>query len=121
MEQLDSDGSSTPASPRWPPAWRHAAQPEGRRHHYILSLAVSIPVSGWLASASAAGGCSCRAGAVHAVVGAAARAQCEPARRGARAQGIAAAMMMPVGRSVVVRSFPKSELLRVMNFIIIPA
>jgi len=36
-------------------------------------------------------------------------------------QGIAAAMMMPVGRSAVVRTFPKSELLRVMNFIIIPA
>src|SRR5262249_27960128 len=36
-------------------------------------------------------------------------------------QGISAAMMMPVGRSVIVRTFPKSELLRTMNFVIVPA
>jgi len=36
-------------------------------------------------------------------------------------QGIGAAMMMPVGRLTIVRTFPKSELLRAMNFVIIPA
>src|SRR5208283_162548 len=32
-----------------------------------------------------------------------------------------AAMMMPVGRLTIVRTFPKSELLKAMNFVIIPA
>jgi EmrB/QacA subfamily drug resistance transporter len=36
-------------------------------------------------------------------------------------QGMAAAMMMPVGRVAVIRTFPKAELLRAMNFVIIPA
>jgi EmrB/QacA subfamily drug resistance transporter len=36
-------------------------------------------------------------------------------------QGIGAAMMMPVGRLAVIRTFPKSELLVAMNFVIIPA
>ena len=36
-------------------------------------------------------------------------------------QGVAAAMMMPVGRMAIIRTFPKSELLRAMNFVIIPA
>jgi EmrB/QacA subfamily drug resistance transporter len=36
-------------------------------------------------------------------------------------QGIAAAMMMPVGRLTIVRTFAKSELLVAMNFVIIPA
>jgi len=36
-------------------------------------------------------------------------------------QGMSAAMMMPVGRLTIIRTFPKSELLRAMNFVIIPA
>ena len=36
-------------------------------------------------------------------------------------QGIGAAMMMPVGRLAIIRTFPKSELLVAMNFVIIPA
>ena len=36
-------------------------------------------------------------------------------------QGIGAAMMMPVGRLAIIRTFPKSELLMAMNFVIIPA
>ena len=36
-------------------------------------------------------------------------------------QGIGAAMMMPVGRLTVIRTFPKAELLQAMNFVIIPA
>ncbi len=36
-------------------------------------------------------------------------------------QGMGAAMMMPVGRLAVIRTFPKSELLMAMNFVIIPA
>src|SRR6185436_19492516 len=36
-------------------------------------------------------------------------------------QGVGAAMMMPVGRLAIVRTYPKSELLTAMNFVIIPA
>jgi EmrB/QacA subfamily drug resistance transporter len=36
-------------------------------------------------------------------------------------QGISAALMMPVGRLLIVRTFEKSELLRAMNYVIIPA
>src|SRR5262249_49332950 len=36
-------------------------------------------------------------------------------------QGLAGAMMTPVGRLAVVRTFPKSELLAAMNFVVIPA
>jgi EmrB/QacA subfamily drug resistance transporter len=90
---------------------------------YILSLAVSIPVSGWLAErygtrrvfliavglftvASIACGLAGSSGMLIA-----ARVP----------QGIAAAMMMPVGRMAIVRTFAKSELLGAMNFVIVPA
>ncbi len=36
-------------------------------------------------------------------------------------QGMGAAIMMPVGRLALLTTFPKSEMLRVMNFVIIPA
>jgi len=36
-------------------------------------------------------------------------------------QGIGAALMLPVGRIALLLTFPKSEMLRVMNFVIIPA
>ena len=36
-------------------------------------------------------------------------------------QGLGAAMMTPVGRLAIVRTFPKSQLLDKMNFVIIPA
>ncbi|MDE2337014.1 MAG: MFS transporter, partial [Alphaproteobacteria bacterium] len=36
-------------------------------------------------------------------------------------QGVGAAMMMPVGRITIIRTFPKAELLQAMNFVIIPA
>ncbi|HEX7638607.1 MAG TPA: DHA2 family efflux MFS transporter permease subunit [Burkholderiaceae bacterium] len=90
---------------------------------YILALAVSIPVSGWLAERLGTRRVFLFALGLFTVssvlCGLAPNASLLVAAR--VPQGIAAAMMMPVGRSVVVRSFPKSELLRVMNFIIIPA
>lgn len=90
---------------------------------YILSLAVFIPVSGWLADhfgtrkvfgtavvlftlASIACGLSVNV----------------PMLVGARiVQGLGAAMMMPVGRLAIIRAYPKGELLKAMNFVIIPA
>ena len=90
---------------------------------YILALAVSIPVSGWLAERFGSRRIFLFALGLFTLssvlCGLAPNASLLVAAR--VPQGVAAAMMMPVGRSAVVRAFPKSDLLRVMNFIIIPA
>jgi len=90
---------------------------------YILSLAVCIPLSGWLTERFGSrrvfllalttfllSSIACGL-AVNASMLIAARIP----------QGVSAAMMMPVGRMAIVRTFPKGELLRAMNFVIIPA
>jgi len=90
---------------------------------YILSLAVGIPVSGWIAD---------RYGTRRVFAGAVSiftissvfcgLAMNVPQMVAARIlQGIGAALMMPVGRLTVIRTFPKAELLQAMNFVIIPA
>ena len=90
---------------------------------YILSLAVCIPVSGWLAERFGSRRVFLFAVALFTVssvlCGLAVNAHMLVAAR--VPQGIAAAMMMPVGRMAIVRTFPKGELLRAMNFVIIPA
>src|SRR5208337_3976026 len=90
---------------------------------YTLSLAVFIPISGWMADrfgtrrvfASAIGlftlgsllcGLSNN---IHVLVA------CRIL------QGCGGAMMVPVGRLTLVRTFAKSELIRVMSFVAIPA
>ena len=90
---------------------------------YTLSLAVFIPISGWMADrfgtrrvfASAIGlftlgsflcGISNN---IHLLVA------CRIL------QGMGGSMMVPVGRMTLVRTFAKSELLRTMNFVSIPA
>ncbi len=90
---------------------------------YTLSLAVFIPISGWMADrfgtrrvfASAIGmftlgsllcGLSSN---IHVLV------LCRVV------QGFGGAMMVPVGRLTLVRAFAKSELVRVMSFVSIPA
>jgi EmrB/QacA subfamily drug resistance transporter len=89
---------------------------------YTLSLAVFIPISGWMADrfgtrrvfSSAIGlftlgsflcGISSN---IHVLVG------CRIL------QGCGGAMMVPVGRLTLVRTFPKSELIRAMSFVAIP-
>ena len=89
---------------------------------YTLSLAVFIPISGWMADrfgtrrvfASAIGlftlgsvlcGISSN---IHVLVG------CRVL------QGCGGAMMVPVGRLTMVRTFAKSELIRAMSFVAIP-
>jgi len=90
---------------------------------YILSLAVGIPVSGWIAD---------RFGTRRVFMIAVATftfssilcgmALSVPMLVAARIlQGMGAAMMMPVGRLAIIRTFSKSELLVAMNFVIIPA
>ncbi len=90
---------------------------------YILSLAVCIPLSGWLAERYGTRRIFLAAVALFTissvVCGLAVNATMLIAAR--IPQGIAAAMMMPVGRVAIVRTFPKGELLRAMNFVIIPA
>jgi EmrB/QacA subfamily drug resistance transporter len=90
---------------------------------YTLSLAVFIPVSGWVADrfgtravfASAIGiftlgSVLCGVSSdLHVLVA------CRVL------QGCGGAMMVPVGRLTMVHSFPKSELVRAMSFVAIPA
>ncbi len=123
MEQLDSTIVNTAV-----PAIAASLQVEplalkGVVAGYLLSLAVFIPVSGWMAD---------RFG-TRRVFGAAvglftlASVLCGlsvnvPMLLAARIlQGLGAAMMVPVGRLLVVRSFAKAELLVAMNFVIVPA
>jgi len=90
---------------------------------YTLSLAVFIPISGWMADrfgtrrvfASAIGLftlgsflCGVSTG-IHQLVA------CRVL------QGCGGAMMVPVGRLTLVRTFAKSELIRAMSFVAIPA
>jgi EmrB/QacA subfamily drug resistance transporter len=82
---------------------------------YIISLAVGIPVSGWMADRF---GTRKVFGIAIAVFTLASVLMMVAARM---LQGLGGAMMMPVGRLAIIRTFPKSELLAAMNFVIIPA
>ncbi len=90
---------------------------------YTLSLAVFIPVSGWMANRF--GTRRVFAGAIG--VFAFGSLLCGLARNihllvAFRVlQGFGGAMMVPVGRLTLVRSFAKSELVRAMSFVAIPA
>ena len=90
---------------------------------YILSLAVGIPISGWMAERYGTRrvfGCAIALFTLASVL--CGLAQNVPMLTAARLlQGIGGAMMMPVGRLTIIRTFPKSELLGAMNFVIIPA
>jgi EmrB/QacA subfamily drug resistance transporter len=90
---------------------------------YVLSLAVFIPVSGWMADRFG----TRRVFGIAVAIFTLSSILCGlainvPMLVAARImQGIGAAMMLPVGRLAIVRTFPKSELLAAMNFVIIPA
>ena len=90
---------------------------------YVISLAICIPVSGWMADRFGTRRVFASAVALFTL----ASMMCGlsssvPMMIGGRVlQGVGAAMMMPVGRLMMVRTFPKSELLAAMNFVIIPA
>jgi EmrB/QacA subfamily drug resistance transporter len=90
---------------------------------YILSLAVGIPVSGWMADRFG----TRRVFATAISIFTLASVLCglslnAPMMVAARLlQGIGGAMMMPVGRLSIIRTFPKNELLKAMNFVIVPA
>ena len=90
---------------------------------YILSLAVCIPVSGWMADRYG----TRRVFFVAVTIFTLSSILCGmstsvPMMVAARIiQGIGAAMMMPVGRLAIIRTFPKSQLLVAMNYMIMPA
>ena len=89
---------------------------------YILALAVCIPVSGWIADRFG----TRRVFFIAIVIFVTASVLCglavnTPMLVAARIlQGMGGALMMPVGRLAIIRTFPKSELLGAMNFVIIP-
>jgi EmrB/QacA subfamily drug resistance transporter len=90
---------------------------------YTLSLAVFIPISGWMANRF--GTRRVFAGAIG--LFAAGSLLCGLARdihllvAFRVLQGCGGAMMVPVGRLTVVRAFPKSGLIRAMSFVAIPS
>jgi EmrB/QacA subfamily drug resistance transporter len=90
---------------------------------YILSLALCIPVSGWMADRFGTRRVFASAVALFVfssvLCGLAVSAPMLVAAR--ILQGVGAAMMMPVGRLAIIRTFPRSELLTAMNFVIVPA
>ena len=90
---------------------------------YILSLAVGIPISGWMADRYGSRRVFSAAVALFTfssvLCGLALNVPMLVAAR--ILQGLGAAMMMPVGRLTIIRTFPKSELLVAMNFVVIPA
>jgi len=90
---------------------------------YLIALAVFIPVSGW--AADRFGARNVFRGAI--VIFTLASAACGFADSlewlvAARAvQGIGGAMMTPVGRLILLRSVPKSELVQALAYLTIPA
>jgi len=90
---------------------------------YILSLAVGIPLSGWLADRFGTRRVFGTAVAVFTTASILCGLSVSvPMLVAARIlQGMGAALMTPVGRLAIVRTFAKSELLGAMSFIIIPA
>ncbi|WP_018911764.1 MDR family MFS transporter [Thiomonas sp. FB-6] len=90
---------------------------------YVLTLAVFIPLSGWFAD---------RFGARRVFMAALALFTTGSVLCGAAQdfgmlvatrvlQGLGGAMMTPVGRLILLRSFPRSQLVRAMTYMIVPA
>jgi EmrB/QacA subfamily drug resistance transporter len=90
---------------------------------YILSLAVFIPISGWVADRYGARTIFSAAIGVF-TLGSVLCGLCQnvPEFVAARVlQGIGGAMMVPVGRLVLLRSCAKSEMVRAMSYLMVPA
>lgn len=90
---------------------------------YLLSLSVFIPVSGWMADRYGARQVF-RSAIVVFVMGSVACAAVQNIGELLMArviQGIGGAMMVPVGRLVLLRQVPKHELISAMSYLTIPA
>jgi EmrB/QacA subfamily drug resistance transporter len=90
---------------------------------YVLTLAVFIPLSGWFADRFGARRIFILALAIFtigsALCGAANSFQLLVLMR--ILQGMGGAMMTPVGRLILLRSFPRSELVTAMTYVTLPA
>src|SRR5690349_6670601 len=90
---------------------------------YLLSLAVFIPVSGWIADRLGTRRVFCAAVLIFAggsaLCGLASNLPLLIAMR--VVQGFGGAMMTPVGRLILLRSFPRAGLVSAMNWMTIPA
>lgn len=90
---------------------------------YLLALAVFVPISGWMADRYGARRVFFAAIAVFT----ASAVLCGLSNSLAEivlwrtVQGIGGAMMTPVGRVIVVKSVPRIEIIRAMNYVTIPA
>jgi EmrB/QacA subfamily drug resistance transporter len=90
---------------------------------YLLSLAVFIPISGWTADRFGARRVFSAAIVVFTLgsIGCG-MANSLPTLVAARIlQGMGGALMVPVGRLVLLRTVPKSDLVRAMSFVSVPA
>jgi EmrB/QacA subfamily drug resistance transporter len=123
MENLDSTIVNT-AAPRM--AEGFGVEPlsiKGVLTSYTLALAVCIPISGWVADRFGAR----RVFEVAILIFTAGSLLCGIAMNvpmlvvSRLLQGMGGAMMSPVGRLALVRTFPRSEMIRAMNYVIIPA
>ncbi|RYF12283.1 MAG: MFS transporter [Deltaproteobacteria bacterium] len=90
---------------------------------YLLSLAVFIPISGWMAERFGARRVFASAIAIFtlgsALCGAASSLPWLVVAR--LIQGLGGAMMLPVSRLILMRSFPKADFVRVTNYATVPA
>jgi len=90
---------------------------------YLLSLAVFIPVSGWIADRLGARIVFCTAITIFAIGSALCGISTSLWMMLVMRvlQGFGGAMMTPVGRLILLRSFPRSDLVSAMNWMTIPA
>ena len=90
---------------------------------YLLSLAVFIPISGWVADRFGARNVFCGAIVMFTVGSALCGLSTSLTMLVATRilQGFGGAMMTPVGRLVLLRSFPKEALVQAMTYVTIPA
>lgn len=90
---------------------------------YLLALAVFIPVSGWIADRFGARGTFMAAIAVFLLgsLACAASSSLEQLVAARFLQGMGGALMVPVGRLVLLRTVPKSELVQALSWLTIPA
>lgn len=123
MEQLDSTIVTTAipdmaATLHVPPLQMNLAITS-----YILSLAVFIPVSGWIADRFGARRVFAAALLIFTIASAFCGAvESLPELIVTRVvQGFGGAMMTPVGRLILLRSFPRAELVTAMTYMSVPA
>ncbi|KAB0600700.1 EmrB/QacA subfamily drug resistance transporter [Castellaniella defragrans] len=90
---------------------------------YLLATAVFVPISGWAADRFGARAVFLAAIALFTLSSVACAASVTLAQLVAArlVQGAAGAMMVPVGRIILLRRIPKAELLKAMAFLTIPA